>query len=85
MPEKRQLTLRQMTSGQTGTIVQMLGGHGLVRRLAAMDIRPGKKITKMSSMPFRGPVAIEVDNSQVAIGFGMARKIIVEVDISRRT
>ena len=82
MPQKRQMTLHQMETGQTGTVIQMLGGHGLIRRLEAMGIRPGKKVTKVSSMLFRGPVTLKIDNTQVAIGFGMARKIVVEVDTS---
>jgi len=31
-------------------------------------------------MIMRGPVTIEVDRAQVAIGFGMAGRIIVELD-----
>jgi len=61
-------------------VVGVLGGHGLIRRLDALGIRPGKKITKLSSTLFRGPVMLRVNNSRVAVGFGMARKIIVEVD-----
>lgn len=61
----------------------MLGhGQGSVRRLEALGIRPGKKVTKISSMLFRGPVTLRVDSTQVAIGFGMANRILVEVDIS---
>ena len=70
-----------MGVGQTGTVVQVLGGWGMVRRLDAMGIRPGKKVTKVSSVLFRGPVTLRVDHSQVAIGFGMANRILVEVDI----
>ena len=80
MDEKGQLTLAQMRTGQTGTVVEVLGGHGLIRRLDALDIRPGKKITKISSTLFHGPVTLKVNNAQVAVGFGMARKIIVAVD-----
>lgn len=75
----RQLTLRQMEIGQTGTVIGILGGRGLMRRLEALDIRPGKKVTKISSTLFRGPVTLRVDNAQLAIGFGMANRIIVEV------
>lgn len=78
---KRQITVAGMAVGQTGTIVQILGGHGLVRRLQALGIRPGKRITKVSSTFMRGPVTIQVDNAQIAIGFGMANRIIVELDI----
>jgi len=79
MHQGRQLTLRQMEIGQTGTVIGILGGRGLMRRLEALDIRPGKKVTKVSSTLFRGPVTLRVDNAQLAIGFGMANKIIVEV------
>lgn len=82
MTQKRQITLRQIEAGQTGTVIQILGGHGLIRRLEALGIRPGKRVTKMSSMLFRGPVTLQVDSTKVAIGFGMANKIIVEVDVS---
>jgi len=80
MEQNRQLTLAEMRTGQTATVVEVLGGHGLIRRLDALGIRPGKKVTKLSSAPFHGPVILRADNTQVAIGFGMARKIIVEVD-----
>jgi len=45
-----------------------------------LGIRPGKKVTKLSSTLFRGPVTLRVNNTQVAVGFGMAKKIIVEAD-----
>jgi len=80
MHQEGQLTLAEMRTGQTGTVVGVLGGHGLIQRLDALGIRPGKKVTKLSSTLFRGPVTLRVNNSRVAVGFGMARKIIVEVD-----
>jgi len=73
-------TLVQMRRGQRGTVLQLQGGRGLVNRLNALGIRPGKKITKVSAMLMRGPVTIEVDRAQIAIGFGMANKIIVKPD-----
>jgi len=78
MHQEGQLTLAEMRTGQTGTVVGVLGGHGLIQRLDALGIRPGKKVTKLSSTLFRGPVMLRVNNTQVAVGFGMARKIIVE-------
>ena len=80
MRRERQLTLGQMEVGQTGTIIEILGGWGLVRRLEALGVRPGKKVTKISTTLFRGPVTLKTGNTQVAVGFGMARKIIVQVD-----
>ena len=81
MDTKKQTTLARMKSGQTGTVVHIAGGHGLIRRLQALGIRPGKRITKVSSMFGRGPVTINVDRSQIALGFGMADKILVDLDI----
>jgi ferrous iron transport protein A len=80
MYQEGQLTLAEMKTGQTGTMVGVLGGRGLIQRLDALGIRPGKKVTKLSSTLFRGPVTLRVNNSRVAVGFGMARKIIVELD-----
>ena len=80
MPEGKLVTLAQLQSGQSGTVVEIKGGHGLVDRLNALGIIPGKRITKISSMLMRGPVTIEVDRVEVAIGFGMANKVIVELD-----
>jgi ferrous iron transport protein A len=79
MNRNEQLTLAEMRTGQTGTVVEVLGGHGFIRRLDALGVRQGKKVTKVSSTLFRGPVILRVDNAQVAVGFGMARKIIIDV------
>jgi len=80
MSNGKWITLRQMQAGQSGTVVRIEGGRGLVNRLSALGIRPGKRITKVSSMIMRGPVTVQLSNAQVAIGFGMANKIIVEPD-----
>jgi len=69
-----------MEIGQTGTIIAILGGWGLIRRLEALGIRPGKKVTKIGTTLFRGPVTLKIDNTQIAVGFGMARRIRVQVD-----
>jgi ferrous iron transport protein A len=82
MPQKMQLTLARMEAGQTGMIIQILGGRGLTRRLEALGIRPGKKVTKINSALFRGPVTLRVEQTQAAIGFGMANKILVKIDTS---
>jgi len=52
----------------------------MVNRLNALGIMPRKRVTKISAMLMRGPVTIEVDRVQVAIGFGMANHVIVRLD-----
>jgi ferrous iron transport protein A len=78
--DREEITLVGLDRGQRGTVLQLKGGRGLVNRLNALGIRPGKKITKVSAMLMKGPVTIEVDRVQIALGFGMARKIIVNPD-----
>jgi ferrous iron transport protein A len=78
LPQGEQIALVQMKNGQSGVVVEIQAGHGAARRLSALGIRPGKRITKVSTMLMRGPVTIQTDNSEVAIGFGMARKVMVK-------
>jgi ferrous iron transport protein A len=72
--------LTQLEEGQSGVVTGIQGGHGLIRRLESLGIRVGKKVTKVSSQFMRGPITVRIDNSQVALGFGMARKILVEIE-----
>ena len=74
------MTLEQMYAGQKGTIVEIEGGHAVVHRLGSMGLRVGKAITKISAMLMRGPVTVKVDNSQIALGHGMAKKIHVKLE-----
>lgn len=80
MPDKKQVPLSQIEAGKSVRIVQVEGGRGMINRLSALGIRPGQKVTKVSSMFMRGPVTIQVGNAQIAIGFGMAKRIVVELD-----
>ncbi|MEW6687409.1 MAG: FeoA family protein [Candidatus Edwardsbacteria bacterium] len=69
--------LTRMKSGEKGKVVEIKGGRGLVMKLEAMGIRPGVEITKISAQIMHGPVIVRVGNTQLAIGFGMAKKVIV--------
>ena len=74
-------TLATMRAGQSGVIVDVRGGRGVVDRLASLGIRPGKRVTKVSSMMLGGPVTVEVDRAQIAIGSQMAARILVDVSV----
>lgn len=71
--------LTDMKTGQSGIVTSIEGGLGVTERVQSMGIRSGKKIKKTGSHFGRGPQTIIVDNFKVAIGFGMAAKIFVEV------
>lgn len=69
-----------MRSGQRGKIVEINGGAGLAQKLEALGIRTGKEITKVSEQLMRGPVLLQYNQTQAALGFGMASKVLVEVN-----
>lgn len=71
------LSLSDVPAGARVIISEIEGGHGLVRKLDAMGIMVGTVVTKVSAQWMRGPVLLRHGNTQVAIGFGMAKKVLV--------
>lgn len=71
--------LVQMQKGQTGVLDLVEGGKGVTCKLDALGIRPGCSVTKISHALGRGPVVLRVNGTDVALGFGMAKKIRVRV------
>ena len=62
-------------------IVQFLGGHGMKRKLMSLGIHIGDVIEVDSRSLFGGPILIKslTNNTIVALGRGIARKIMVAV------
>ena len=73
-----------LTNGQTARITALPQGMS-GRRLEALGLRPGKIVTKVSGMPFCGPVTIILDGRQIAIGHGISCKVAVEPLAGRKT
>ena len=73
-------TLPELKPGESGVIIDIQGGAGLVRHVESLGIRVGKRITKISAQFWRGPQVIKIDNIQIALGFGMSKRILVEVE-----
>ena len=71
-------SLAQLRANEEGVVVEVQGGWGMMRKLEAMGIRPGKKVVKLSSQVMRGPVVVSVDGYQIALGFGVASRVVVE-------
>ena len=76
----KKIALAQMREKQKGKIVEVHAGAGLQNRLISLGVYPGKEITKLSRSVLRGPVAIKVGRTVLALGHGMASKIIVELE-----
>ena len=68
------MPLSQLGAGETARIIAVEGGRGLRQKLFLRGLAEGKVVRIISN---HGPVVVEVDRSTVAIGRGMAHKIIV--------
>ena len=73
------IPLTKMESGTSGVIAEIHGGHRMLSRLDSLDIRPGRNIRKINQQALRGPVVVEVNRAQVAVGFGMASQIMIDI------
>lgn len=75
------MLLTSLKPGEIGVVIQIAGGHGMRQKLALRGIKEGSWLRMISSS--RGPVVVECSEglessgSQVALGRGMAQKIIV--------
>ena len=71
--------LAQLCDGEAGTVVEIEGGHGLRSRLVGLGIREGARLHVVCAPRGRGPTVVTVGHGRVAIGHGMAQKIVMEI------
>ncbi|NMB41120.1 MAG: ferrous iron transport protein A [Firmicutes bacterium] len=69
-----------MKTGQAGIVKTINGGPGMVARLQALGLHPGKKVTKLNSIFPKGPVVVEAGRSRIALGYGRACRVFVEIN-----
>jgi len=77
MPEKS-MKLIDLKEGQKGIISSIAGGRRVTQRLTDMGLTPGTEV-KMVRKGRLCPVEISVRGSNLALGYGVARKILVKV------
>ena len=77
--EKPDLSLDRVHRPCRVEVVQITSGRQAQRTLASLSIRQGDTLWVRRVAPFAGPVLIESGGTKVAIGRGMAQKILVRV------
>ena len=82
MPEKS-MKLIDLKQGQKGIIISILGGRSVTQRLTDMGLTPGTEF-EMVRKGRLCPVEISIRGSKLAIGCGVAAKILVKVKEWRR-
>jgi len=78
MTTKTERSLVELKSGEKALILRLEGGEAFRKKLAALNIRVGKTIKKVTAQPFLGPVVIEIDNTEATLGRKMAENIFVQ-------
>ena len=73
-------SLTELRRGEEGSVVFIQKGMTFRRRLNAMGITPGIKLRKIGDAFLKGPVTVQVGNGRMAIGFGMAARIFLQVE-----
>lgn len=70
--------LTQLETGRPARVKEIQGMHEVVGKLEAMGIVPGTVIYKKNISPIHGPVIIIKGTMQIAVGYDMAKGILVE-------
>lgn len=78
-----ELPLAMFPVGVKGKVTRICGGRGLVRRLSEMGFTRDTEITVVCShsspnSDHGGPLVVEVKDSRIAFGRGVAMKIMVQ-------
>ncbi len=76
----KKISLLKIKKNQKAKVAEISGGAVMENLLMGMGIYGGREITKLSHFVLRGPVTIKVGRSIIALGHGMAGKIIVEIN-----
>ena len=68
--------LSHLKAGESGVVLRLMGGRGFVGRMAALGFTPGAKLT-VARNSGRGPIIVDVLDTQIALGRGQANRVYV--------
>jgi ferrous iron transport protein A len=73
------MTLDSMKPGQKARVVEIRGGWGLRQKLNELGLFPNQIVSISNASIWRGPLLVRINSNEVALGRGVARKVLVEV------
>jgi len=73
-------TLLQITPGISVRVIDFDGGFNLRSKLTQYGIYPGDSLRLLRRAPLGGPLLVECNEREIALGRGVADKIIVEIE-----
>lgn len=62
--------------GKRARVIDIFGGRGIVRKLMEMGLSPGSEVLVLKNS--LGPMIIEVRGVKLALGRGLASRVLVE-------
>lgn len=74
------MTLLNAPQGEWLKVIALKGGRNLGARLQQYGLFPGDCLRVLRSAPLKGPLLVEINGREIALGRGVAEKILVEVD-----
>lgn len=77
-PDGGGVPLTTLLPGERAKIIALEHGMGRQHHFRTMGLMEGKIVKVIATQPARGPVVIDVEGTQIAIGRGMARRILIE-------
>jgi ferrous iron transport protein A len=78
---KRTLALSELAPGETGSVVEVACGRGLLCRMTSLGFTPGALVTVVQNFG-HGPLIALVRDGRIALGRGEARRILVRRNAS---
>ncbi len=76
----KRISLLSLKADHKGKVLEISGGGNLQNKLMNMGVYKGREVIKVSHIGLRGPVVIKTGRSILALGHGIAAKIIVEAE-----
>lgn len=72
------MSLLDVETGQCVRVLRLDGGAGLADKLTQHGLFPGDYVQILRRAPLGGPLLVEVHGREIALGRGVAKKIVVE-------
>ncbi len=72
------MNLLEAENGKWVRVVRVEGDHALQNRLTQHGLYPGDRLRVLRAAPLGGPLLVEINGREIAIGRGVAQKIFIE-------
>ncbi len=72
------MVLLDIKKGDWARVLRLDGGTGLEDKLTQHGLYPGDCVRVLRAAPMGGPLLVDVHGREIALGRGIAKKILVE-------